>query len=111
MSPLIWILVSVIVYLAGGGITAFVVAKEELRKLQERFADLRLLDRDYSYAMKEGLGCGIIWPVLVPFALVADTFESSLRKSHEKTDPTLKKRRLEEREQKVERMERELGIR
>lgn len=108
MSPLIWILVSVIVYLAGGGITAFVAAKHELRKRQERF---NLLDEDYSHAMKEGLGCGIIWPILVPVALAGDAFESSLRKSHEKTDPTLKRRRLEEREQKVEHMERELGFR
>lgn len=108
MSPLIWILVSVIVYLAGGGITAFIVAKGVLKERQERFAVLE--HEDYSRAMGLGLWGGFVWPILVPFHLAANAFESSLRKSHEKTDPTLKKRRLEERERKVERMERELGI-
>lgn len=41
---------------------------------------------------------------------MADAFEKSLRKSHEKNDPTLKRRRLEERERRIENMEREMGI-
>lgn len=108
MSPLMWVIASAVVYLTGAVITAFVAAKQELRLKQKRFG--ALVDKDYSIAMGGGLGCGIIWPILIPFHLLANAFESSLRRSHEKTDPTLKRRRLEERERKIERMERELGI-
>lgn len=118
MSPLIWILVSVAAYLIGVAIITPKAASDELRAIQERLgtgADPS--PKDYNDAIKWGFTAGFWWPGIIPLYIAISTVDTVksrllkwLKKDREKNDPTLKKRRLEERERKVEHMERELGI-
>ncbi|GAA1639343.1 hypothetical protein GCM10009700_27860 [Brevibacterium sanguinis] len=78
-----------------------------LRKETGGEYSLRTLDTE-GYVMTSilGLMCGAFWPV----TLAGAGFVAFMRRDHERTDPTLRKRRLDEREARIRELERDLGI-
>ena len=91
-------------YIVAGIITSLAVGRLVLR------SDFLCIDvpdpSDYAICAFLGLLAGLIWPA----ALVVGAFAMVLRRDSEKNDPRVRKALLDEREQRIRDLERELGI-
>lgn len=96
------------IYAGIGLTTSFYMAKSFLGGLSGTEYSWRSLDtEDYVVSSVLGLAAGAFWPITLPAA----GFVQFVRKDHERTDPHLRQLRLDEREQRIRDLERELGIR
>ena len=97
-------LITLIAWIAAGATTGFFVARKYLRHEEET---LGVEGLNYLLAAVFWLFGGIPWPIVLTGLAVVH----SLKRDHEKNDPTLREERLREREQHIRDLERELGIR